>query len=89
MMRQYKKLLQGLLVGWVKQYRVSNDITQEAMAEKLRISPRSYSDLEREIFCFSAVTLMFFLLILSKDEAVRLLEDFRILVDREDQNIVA
>ncbi len=84
-MRQYKTLLKGLLADQVKHYRASKNITQEEMAENLHISTRSYSDLERDVFCFSAVTLMFFLLALPEKDVTGLLQDFRVLVDQEEQ----
>lgn len=59
------------------------------MAERLRISARSYSDLERGVCCFSAVSLLFFLLLLPEGQVTGLLEEIRVLVEGEDRNVVA
>ena len=59
------------------------------MAEKLRISPRSYISLERGKSGCSAATLMFFLLILSNEEILNLRAAFRRQVDEEDAHDVA
>ena len=47
------------------------------MAEQLRITSRAYGDLERGKYCFSAIALLFVLLMLSDDELQALLEGFR------------
>ncbi len=88
-MHRYKRLLQGLLVEWLKTYRASHNITQESMAEQMNISPRSYSDLERGVFCISAVALMLFLLMLSEGEVLRFLREFRMRIKGAEQNVVA
>ena len=89
-MQQYKLLLKVLLMERVKTHRKALRITQETMAEYLRISPRSYISLERGDNGFSATTLMFFLLILSEEDVLRLCGDFRALVEREeDSHVVA
>ena len=47
------------------------------MAEKLRITGRAYSDLERGIYCFSTVALIFLLLMLKEDEMKEFLTALR------------
>ena len=47
------------------------------MAEQLRITSRAYGDLERGKYCFSAITLLFLMLMLSDDEWKAFLEGFR------------
>ena len=47
------------------------------MAERLRITGRAYSDLERGIYCFSAVALVFHLLMLEEHEIKELLSSLR------------
>lgn len=47
------------------------------MAEKLRITGRAYSDLERGIYCFSSVALVFRLLMLEEHELKELLSPLR------------
>ena len=88
-MHQYTLLLRAFLSEQIKHRRKALHITQEAMAEKLRISPRSYISLEQGNYGCSAATLMFFLLILSEKEVLRLCEAFRRLVDEEDTHGVA
>ena len=59
------------------------------MAEKLRISPRSYIDLERGKYGFSAATFAFFLLILSEEDVLELLRSLRKLINEEDSHDAA
>ena len=54
-------------------------LTQEAMVEKLRISSRAYSDLERGRYAASAPTLMFLFSMLDADAQSALIRQF---VDR-------
>lgn len=89
MMRQYKLLLQGFLMDRILLYRSANQFTQEQMAELLHISPRSYFDLEHGKYGLSALTLIFFLLILSKTDVLNLLDEFQNLVDRAGKDDVA
>lgn len=88
-MRQYKLLLQGFLMDRILLYRSDNQFIQEQMAELLHISPRSYFDLEHGKYGLSALTLIFFLLILSKTDVINLLDDFQHLVDRAGKDDVA
>lgn len=85
-MHQYKFLLQVFLMERVGNYRKTTRITQEMMAEYLRISPRSYISLERGDNGFSATTLMFFMLVLKEEDVLRLRTDFRDLVEKEDDD---
>ena len=88
-MRQYKLLLQGFLMDRILLYRSANQFTQEQMAELLHISPCSYFDLEHGKYGLSALTLIFFLLILSKTDVLNLLDEFQNLVDRAGKDDVA
>ena len=71
-MSGYKVLLQKQLSLQVKALRHKRNLTQEEMSERLHITSRAYSDLERGCSCCSALALLFFLLMLKSDE----LEDF-------------
>ena len=62
-MNPYKEILRKFFSEYVSALRKRRGLTQEQMAEKLRITGRAYSDLERGIYCFSAVALVFLLLI--------------------------
>ena len=88
-MHQDTLLLRAFLTERIKARRKALHFTQEVMAEKLRISPRSYISLEQGKSGCSAATLMFFLLILSDEELLRLCADFRQKVDEEDAHEVA
>ena len=58
-MNPYKEILRKFFSKYVSTLRKRRGLTQEEMAEKLRITGRAYSDLERGIYCFSAVALVF------------------------------
>ena len=58
-MKPYPALLAELLSAELSSLRQKMALTQEAMAEQLRISSRAYSDLERGRYAASAPTLMF------------------------------
>ena len=72
-MNPYKETLRKFLSEYVRTLRKCRGLTQEEMAEKLRISGRAYSDLERGIYCFSTVALVFLLLMLEEGEIKELL----------------
>lgn len=59
------------------------------MAEKLRITGRAYSDLERVIYCFSAVALVFLLLMLEEGEIKELLSPLRDEIEKVEDREVA
>ena len=69
----YKETLRKFFSEYVRTLRKCRGLTQEEMAEKLRISGRAYSDLERGIYCFSTVALVFLLLMLEEGEIKELL----------------
>ena len=87
-MHQYQPLLQIFLLEQIKMHRNTLHVTQEIMSEQLRISPRSYVDLECGKYCCSATTLMFFLMTLPEGEVLRLCTEFRTLVEKEDSHVV-
>ena len=88
-MHQYQSLLKDFLMVRVHSYRLTLQCSQERMAEKLRISPRSYIDLERGKYGFSAATFAFFLLILPEDDVLDLLRSIRKLINKEDNHDAA
>ena len=51
-MKLYKEALRSFFSGYVSALRRRRGLTQEEMAERLRITGRAYSDLERGIYCF-------------------------------------
>ena len=60
-MSGYKVLLQKQFSLQVKALRHKRNLTQEEMSERLHITSRAYSDLERGCSCCSALALLFFL----------------------------
>lgn len=76
-MNPYKEILRKFFSEYVSALRKRRGLTQEQMAEKLRITGRAYSDLERGIYCFSAVALVFLLLMLEEGEIKELLSSLR------------
>ena len=76
-MKQYKMLVREFLAGYTETFRKTQGLTQDKMAEALHITSRSYGDLERGKYCFSAITLLFLLLTLGDEEQKLLLEGFR------------
>lgn len=76
-MNLYKSTLRSFLSEFASSLRKSRGMTQEEMAEKLRITGRAYSDLERGIYCFSTVALIFLLLMLKEDEMKEFLAALR------------
>ena len=86
-MIQYKLILRVLFRVGLLEYRKSYGNTQEEMAEKLHISPRSYMDLEHGKYCVSSVTLMFFMAQLPKERVVELVNTFAHQAREADENV--
>lgn len=88
-MRPIERLLKNFLSPKLKEYRTGTGLSQEALAEKLGISTRSYSDLERGICNVSAATLMIFLAVLPEKESVKLIGEFRTRLKESDEHSAA
>lgn len=73
MQRQDKSILRNMIAARLCRFRKEKRLTQEDMAERLSITPRSYSDLERGKCGCSAPTAIRFLLLLGDEDAVHLL----------------
>lgn len=67
-MEKYKELLKELLSAFTWEIRTERNLSQDIMAEMLRITTRAYGDLERGKYCFSAIALLFLFLFLLKLE---------------------
>lgn len=76
-MESYKARAKEFLAEYVDELRRERQLTQEQMAERLHITCRAYGDLERGKYCFSAVALLFLLLMLGEDEIKGFLDKFR------------
>ena len=75
-MKPYPALLAELLSEELSSLRKQMALTQEAMAERLRISSRAYSDLERGRYAASAPTLMFLFSMLDAEAQGALIRQF-------------
>ena len=75
-MKPYPALLSELLSAELSSLRQQKALTQEAMAERLHISSRAYSDLERGRYAASAPTLMFLFSMLDADAQGALVQQF-------------
>lgn len=75
-MKPYQALLEELLSKELYSLRQQKSLTQEAMAEQLRISSRAYSDLERGKCAASAPTLLFLFSMLEADAQRVLIQQF-------------
>lgn len=88
-MRKFRSLLRPYLRKILHDSRKEVKISQEQMAALLRLSPRSYGDLERGKTGFSAVTLIFFLAMLPNDVMVRTVRGFFLLMlDSEEKEVI-
>ena len=75
-MKPYPALLAELLSKELYSLRQQKSLTQEAMAEQLRISSRAYSDLERGKYAASAPPLLFLFSMLEADAQRVLIQQF-------------
>ena len=75
-MKPYPALLAELLSEELSSLRQQKSLTQEAMAERLRISSRAYSDLERGRYAASAPTLLFLFSMLDAEAQGALVQQF-------------
>lgn len=88
-MKLYKLLTREFLAEYTGKLRKARNLTQDEMAERLRITSRAYGDLERGKYCFSAIALLFLLLMLSEEELRSFLECFRKKVEKMEQEDAA
>ena len=75
-MKPYPALFAELLSEELSSLRQQMALTQEAMAEQLRISSRAYSDLERGRYAASAPTLLFLFSMLDAEAQGALVQQF-------------
>ncbi|WP_394272271.1 helix-turn-helix transcriptional regulator [Butyricicoccus sp.] len=86
-MLTYKTSFRNHLATKLKRYRHSHKLSQETMSEYLRISPRSYVDIERGRYGMSAHTLVMFMLMMSDTEVLQLIDELRKIVSAEDKKL--
>lgn len=80
-MDDHKYLLQDFLRNQILDYRHQNHLTQEGMAEALHVSPRSYFDQEHGRYGFSAMSLVFFILLLSDEDLLKFFKNLRFILE--------
>ena len=88
-MNPYIEILRKFFSKYVSTLRKRRGLTQEEMAEKLRITGRAYSDLERDIYCFSVSALVFLLLMLEEGEIKELLSPLLEEIEKVESREVA
>lgn len=76
-MHDYKAIARKYLSSISDALRAERNLTQENMAEKLRISSRAYGDLERGKYCFSSTALLFMMNMMEDEEVGMLLDGFQ------------
>ena len=81
-MHQYSTYIQPILTKTLNEYRQKCEYSQEIMAEKLRISPRSYGDLERGKSILSGPSLLFLLLAMDETEQLAVLKSIQIEIQK-------
>ena len=79
-----KKWLQ-VFAAKLRQFRLKHNLTQEQMAEKLGISPRSYGDLERGAMGCSLQTYFQFLMCLPEQDRRFLEQEYEQLTREEEE----
>ena len=67
-MWRYKVMLREFLSTHAEALRKARNLSQEQMAEQLRITPRAYSNLCHGKFCFSIRPLLFLILMMDTEE---------------------
>ena len=80
-MDDHKYLLQDFLRNQILDYRHQNHLTQEGMAEALHVSPRSYFDQEHGRYGFSAMSLVFCILLLSEEDLLKFFKNLRFILE--------
>jgi transcriptional regulator with XRE-family HTH domain len=85
-MNAYKDTAKKYLARFTKPARKNMKLTQDKIAEKLRITSRSYGALERGEGGFSTPTLLLFLGLLSDDEILDVVKGFQKEVDRAENS---
>ncbi|HIX72472.1 MAG: helix-turn-helix transcriptional regulator [Clostridiales bacterium] len=83
-MKNSDKNLNHLISKKLYEYRMENSYSQELMAEKLNISPRSYWEQEKGKSGFSGKTICRFLCILPPEEVIKLIHVLRTEVWKDD-----
>ena len=86
-MNDNKLVFQNYLRNNIHSYRKNHAISQEHMAEALRISPRSYIDQEHGKYGFSAMTLVYYIFLLNDEEILTFIGELRYLMGRRKEDV--
>lgn len=76
-MQSQKEKIRNIMSEYTHIIRKRRCMTQEAMADKLDITPRAYSDIERGKYCISSTAMVLFILQLDDNELEYLLAKLR------------
>lgn len=76
-MQSQKEKIRNIMLEYTYTIRKRRCMTQEAMADKLDITPRAYSDIERGKYCISTTAMVLFILQLDDNELEYLLSKLR------------
>ena len=86
-MNTYKPAVKEFLKNYTSSIRVKLNLTQQQMAELLRITPRAYQYLESGTNGFSASSLILLLSLLSDEDRRMFFRDFqKVLREAESKN---
>ena len=85
MKHPYESYIQPFMTKTLKNARAKWRLTQANMSELLRISERSYSDLERGRSCASTGTFVCYLVMLEEVEIVQLVRELRAILEQAEQ----
>ena len=88
-MRKSEDLFLDFWVVRVREFRVKMSLSQEILAEKLRVNVRNYQKLERGVHKPSAITLLLFLNLLPDQEILAFVRAFGKLADTGHSEEVA
>lgn len=90
MLRQtYKSLLRSALSEQMRRFRSQRRLTQEQMAERLCVAPRSYVDLEHEKYTCSALTVFLFLILLEDEDIIHCIRGLQKQIEQVDHHDAA
>ena len=85
-MQNCKQALKEYLRALLKSLRKELKLSQEEMAEKLKLTQRSYSDLERGVSCLSTVTILLLFSLMSNERILSLIRDLVRLINESERD---
>ena len=85
-MDDYKHLLQDFLRHQIQDYRHQNHLPYSLVSDDSGDAPRSYFDQEHGRYGFSAMSLVFFILLLSEEDLLEFFKDLRFVLEGSEPN---